>query len=269
MKTIYLPAETLHIPFEELAHLIADALWPETGPDDPRENYGFSRVGLDSELELAVKNGTLPVKNPLTFGPHTYPVGNALRSALVTVDDLRGFVAERGLSVLVEAPEQAAPAHSDEKARAQVQYMLMLSNSLKNSVSPEQAEKVAKFDEVSRALSLGDTNPTEAPRPALSPAPAEPVLLQADIARTAWSLNKPERYRGYTKPLHRLLAAAHREGEPCPTPRDVLEEWRINPPPEIAQVLTDSIDYYDNIGNTKSANLGAIRKAINRMKGGH
>lgn len=108
VKTIHLPAETFHIPFEELAHLIADALWPETGPDDPRWDYGCSRVGLDSELERAVKNGTLPVKSPLTFGPHTYPVGNALLSAVVTVDDLRGFVAERGLSVIVGAPAQSA-----------------------------------------------------------------------------------------------------------------------------------------------------------------
>ena len=199
MKTIHLPAETFHIPFEELAHLIADALWPETGPDDPRWDYGCSRVGLDSELERAVKNGTLPVKSPLTFGPHTYPVGNALLSAVVTVDDLRGFVAERGLSVIVGAPAQSA---------------------------------------------------------------AEPAPLATE---SAWSLSKPERYRGYTAPLHRLLAAAHREGKPCPTARDVVEEWRINRPVEIAQVLTASIDYYDINGNTKPADLDAIRQAISRM----
>lgn len=123
MKTIHLPAETFYIPFEELAHLIADALWPEAGPDDPRWDYGCSRVGLDSELERAVKNGTLPVKNPRTFGPHTYPVGNALLSALVSVDDLREFVAERGLSVIVGAPAQSAaepaplaPSASDASA---------------------------------------------------------------------------------------------------------------------------------------------------------
>lgn len=206
MKTIHLPAETFHIPFEELAHLIADALWPETGPDDPRWDYGCSRVGLDSELERAVKNGTLPVKSPVTFGPHTYPVGNALRSALVAVDDLRAFVAERGLSVKVEAPEQAAPAPSAAK-----------------------------------------------------PAPV--------VNGSAWDVSRPQRVHGYTEPLYRLLAAAHREGKPCPTSRDVLEAWRINRPAEIEKVLSDGIDYYDSNGSSKPASLDAIRKAIKRMTG--
>lgn len=124
MKTIRLPSGTFHVPFEELSHLIADALWPEAGPDDPRWDYGCSRVGLDSELERAVKNGTLPVKNPLTFGPHTYPVGNALLSALVTVDDLREFVAERGLSVIMGAPAHSAagpaPKETPDQRRARL-----------------------------------------------------------------------------------------------------------------------------------------------------
>ena len=66
-------------------------------------------------------------------------------------------------------------------------------------------------------------------------------------------------------PLHRLLAAAHRDGNPCPTARDVVEAWRNNAPAEIAKVLPDGFDYYDAKGNTKTADLEAIRKAIGRM----
>lgn len=81
----------------------------------------------------------------------------------------------------------------------------------------------------------------------------------------AWTVNKPQRYSGYTAPLHSLIAAAHRKGEPRPSARAVVEAWRTNPPAEIAKVLADSIDYYDSQGDTKPANLEAIRKAIGRM----
>ena len=94
---------------------------------------------------------------------------------------------------------------------------------------------------------------------------AAPVV--ADSASTApdWTVSKPQRYNGYTAPLHRLLAAAHRDGNPCPTARDVVEAWRNNAPAEIAKVLPDGFDYYDANGNTKTAGIDAIRNAIKRM----
>ena len=108
MKSIVLPAGSEHVQFGELAHLIADALWPDAGPDDDRMTYAFARINLDAELARAVDSGALPVKDPLTLGPHTYPVGYALKTALVTVDDLQRFVSDRGLSVIVETPETQA-----------------------------------------------------------------------------------------------------------------------------------------------------------------
>jgi hypothetical protein len=99
-------------------------------------------------------------------------------------------------------------------------------------------------------------------------APTPPVVTEGASGATAWTVNKPERYRGYSVPLHRLLAAAHREGKPRPSARDVIEELRVNRPAEIAQVLPDSFDYYDSEGNTKSANMRAVTKAIGRMTRG-
>ena len=96
---LMLPYGQTHVQFGELAHLIADAIWPDAGADDSRMSYGLSRASLDGELVQAVKAGTLQVKDPLTFGPHTFPMGNALLSALVAVNDLREFVAGRGLTV--------------------------------------------------------------------------------------------------------------------------------------------------------------------------
>jgi len=98
-------------------------------------------------------------------------------------------------------------------------------------------------------------------RDTATPAP----LTDRPSSAPAWTVNKPQRYSGYAAPLHRLLAAAHRDGNPCPTARDVVEAWRNNAPAEIAKVLPDGFDYYDAKGNTKTADLEAIRKAIGRM----
>ena len=111
-----LPSGQTHVQFGELAHLIADALWPDAGADDSRMTYGFSRVNLDAELVQAVNAGTLQVKDPLTFGPQTFPVGNALLSALVTIDDLREFVAGRGLTVETAKTQTMTPSPAPEVA---------------------------------------------------------------------------------------------------------------------------------------------------------
>lgn len=95
-------------------------------------------------------------------------------------------------------------------------------------------------------------------------APAPVVAVNPSDA-PAWTVSKPQRYNGYTAPLQRLLAAAHRDGKTCPTARDVVEDWRNNTPAEIAKVLPDGFDYYDAKGDTKTADLEAIRKAIGRM----
>lgn len=95
--------------------------------------------------------------------------------------------------------------------------------------------------------------------------PPAPVMAESASEAPAWTVRKPQRYNGYTPPLHRLLAAAHLDGKPRPTARDVVEAWRNNAPAEVAKALPDGFDYYDAKGNTKHANLEAIRKAIDRL----
>lgn len=104
MKSIILPAGTEHVQFGELAHLIAIALHPfgDNATDTEIMAYGGARINLDAEILQAVKGGTLPVKDPLSLGPHTFPVGDALRRSRVMLDDLREFVAGRGLAVLFQ-----------------------------------------------------------------------------------------------------------------------------------------------------------------------
>jgi hypothetical protein len=101
LKTICLPAGTEHVQFGELAHLIANALHPlsDGATDSEMMAYGGARINLEAELEQAVEADTLPVKDPLTLGPHTFPVGDALRRARVMVADLRAFLADRPVTV--------------------------------------------------------------------------------------------------------------------------------------------------------------------------
>ena len=94
----------------------------------------------------------------------------------------------------------------------------------------------------------------------------EPVKAASD--GPVWRLTEPKRYQGYGKPLYDLLKATHIAGQPRPKPRDVLDAWKKNRPPEVTEVMVDGIKYYDANGNTKTADLGAIRAAINRMTQG-
>lgn len=87
-QVLRLASGTTHIRFDELAHLIADALWPEQGPDDARLRYGAARLNLDDELKRAVEDGPLRVLDPLTLGPRPCPIGAGLQRALVSVGDL-------------------------------------------------------------------------------------------------------------------------------------------------------------------------------------
>ena len=67
---------------------------------------------LQGELNEAV-SGELPVKNPRTFGPYMPNGGVRLNDCVVLVQDLRQYVAKRGLSV--EVPETEAE-HEIERA---------------------------------------------------------------------------------------------------------------------------------------------------------
>lgn len=111
-KEIRLPAGTTHVPYRELADLIASALWPSRGPDDFRLRYGGARLNLEDELRRAVDSCVLPVKDPLTLGPHPCPQGNVLMSALVTVEALGAFVADRGVTVVIDEPDAATVTHA-------------------------------------------------------------------------------------------------------------------------------------------------------------
>lgn len=107
-----------------------------------------------------------------------------------------------------------------------------------------------------------ELTPTPQPEPAqpLPPSPAVPVVAES------WHLKKPERAHGYTWELYSVLKAARDAGKTCPKPREVLDSWQAIKPPNITEVMSDEFKYLDSNGEIKTADLKALRKAIDRMR---
>lgn len=113
MNEIRLPAGTLHVRFDELAELLACALHPDAGDDADNLDAALAQINYEGgALRRAVESGELVVKNPLTRLPLSFTLGHALNRGVVMIADLQAFASGLGLSVIVGAPEQAAPAHS-------------------------------------------------------------------------------------------------------------------------------------------------------------
>ncbi len=110
MKSIVLPAGTMHVRFGDLPEMITGALHPDAGTDSSAIKYVAARNEVLRALRREVDAGDLPVFSPLNpMVPHEFPIGDALNRALVTVADLRQFIAPTGLTVRVDAPEPTAP----------------------------------------------------------------------------------------------------------------------------------------------------------------
>ena len=99
-----------YVPCDDIALKIADAMYPDDGTDDEGWGINHATCWIDSEREIkeAVLSGALPVKKSTTHAPQTFLQGNAWKTGLVTIADLRAYVAERGITLTVaDAPEQA------------------------------------------------------------------------------------------------------------------------------------------------------------------
>ena len=212
MKTIPLPAGTEYVQFDELAHKIAIALYPSDDSATEGESFAYfgARDDLEAQLLQAAKSGALPAKDPLTFGPHSFPFRRALKKSLVSVSDLRVFLAGRPIAI------ESGPAQT-----------------------------------------------AETPAPVVAVGASGGV--KPDKAGPVWSLKASiQRAPGYRWPLYQVLKAAFIAGQPCPKARDVLNIWRLNPPPDV-QAMPDGVKYDNGLGKPKEADLKAIGQAIKNL----
>jgi hypothetical protein len=110
VNTINLPAGIEYVKCDLLAELICNALHPEDGPDDEYRNLSNRLCCEEHEqaIKQAANNGRLPLKNYNSRLPLTFLIGQAWKRGVVTIDDLRAYVADFKITVLVgDAPEQA------------------------------------------------------------------------------------------------------------------------------------------------------------------
>jgi hypothetical protein len=226
-KWIKLPGGTLIVAFPTIASLIADALYPgqrETTDWLDCESWAANELMVDASA------GRLKVRNPISLG-EIQPAGDLhlLEASVVTVEDLRSYVAGRGISVVLETSSVLLGGRFD-------------------TVDP-----------------LSETQPASGGR--IDNTRAERQAEQTQCHVRHWSPRPPQRIHGYTAPLFKLVQTAHQQGRHPPTAREALEAFRANRPDEIPEVLPDGIKYFDKVGNTKVADIEAIRKAIARMIG--
>ncbi len=113
--------------------------------------------------------------------------------------------------------------------------------------------------------------PDSAPAQAATPAPVV-AGSNGPASMTAvpvWSLiTSLARTPGYRWPLYQFLQAAHIAGKPCPKAQDVLDAWKLNPPPGLRVVESgrrDALEYALNHGGPKTAELKSIQTAIDRL----
>ena len=104
-KKIALPSGTAYVKFSVITHLFADAIGAQSAADGSGPDYALAHARIDRQLSRAVEVGDLRVRDPLTLARHPYPVGAALRNALIVVDDLRQYAAGRDLPAIAPPTE--------------------------------------------------------------------------------------------------------------------------------------------------------------------
>ena len=119
MKIITLPAGIEVLALDQITDLIADALSPIESDDAEGLGYKLLRIDVDKEVTQDARAGLLPIRHPLTRKLQTTPTPTAdildrlfqptpfdVRYGVVLVADAAAYVAERGISLLVQTTDQ-------------------------------------------------------------------------------------------------------------------------------------------------------------------
>ncbi len=244
--------QSLH--YAELAELRAwgiDEMIEATLP-----GQSSSEERLRRRIALAMKAEGAP--------DHIHP-GDAVllleRSGLMLVGELRDAIicmctrsyAEDGIDFSLEAQNRlrrllGKPVFTDAEAQVWLADDMAKSNDEPAPVAAQSDNSPAP------AIEIKDTDhQIDASKPS----------MESNVA--PWALREPERYQGYAKPLYDVLKAAHDAGRCLPKARDVLDIWKNNKPPEVMEVLSDGIKYYDSSNNAKQIGVRSVQKTIDRL----
>lgn len=98
-----LSASTKFLRVGEIPALTAKAIYPES--EDNSEAQDFARAGCqinhEEALSKAIKSGMVTPLNPLSYEQHTLPFGDALRRAIISLDDFKRFAESLQIEVVI------------------------------------------------------------------------------------------------------------------------------------------------------------------------
>lgn len=106
-----LPADTQFVRVGEIPAMTAKAIHPESENDSEAQEFARAGCQINHEeaLDKAIKSGMVTPLNPLSYEHHTFPYGEALRSAIISLDDFKQFAASLQIEVVIW--DEPLPTH--------------------------------------------------------------------------------------------------------------------------------------------------------------
>lgn len=108
---LHLPADKKFLLVGEIPALTANAIYPES-----EDGNGYAwvdcQIGHKEALDKAIKAGMVTPLHPSRYVQHTFPFGDALRRAVISLDDFKRFAESLHIEVVVW--DEPDPTQSDE-----------------------------------------------------------------------------------------------------------------------------------------------------------
>lgn len=95
---LLLSADTKFIPVGKIPALTAKAIYPESENDLAREGC---QINHEEALRKAIKAGMVTPLNPLSYERHTFPFGDALQRAVISLADFKRFAETLQIEVVI------------------------------------------------------------------------------------------------------------------------------------------------------------------------
>lgn len=107
-----LPVNTMFLSVGHIPELTANAIYPPSDNDSEIQEIkrAACRDNHENALDKAIDAGTLTPLNPMSFEAHTFPFGDALRRAVISIDDFKRFAESLQIEVVIgDEPSEARP----------------------------------------------------------------------------------------------------------------------------------------------------------------
>lgn len=88
----------------------------EARTDQSGISLGLIRINYEDALERAIESGDVTLRNPISYEEHTFPLGNARKEAVITLNDFKRFAAS--LQIQVEVSQSTTANEADSKANS-------------------------------------------------------------------------------------------------------------------------------------------------------